>query len=221
MFNNASAPIVEFTLLSGVAGILLVAVILVACIQQYSQPPLSSQLQQRCLGIALALLPLWYLKAGIHAGLEMHFLGLTAATLMIGWRLSFLIATANLLLLSLWHSSSPAQIVIEVLLGVGLPILVSHQVLLLYRRHLPRHFFVYVFCCGFFAAALSMLVRHLALGCFYLLDGQYRAEAVLQDYLNLWPLMLFPEALLNGMAVSLMATYKPEWLGSFEAKDLQ
>ncbi|MFO6425252.1 energy-coupling factor ABC transporter permease [Motilimonas sp. KMU-193] len=221
MFTTASAPVIEFTLLSTVAGVTLFCAILIIGYQQYLRSPLTPELQQRCLGIALALLPIWYLKAGIHAGLEMHFLGLTAATLMVGWRLTFLIATANLILLNLWHASSPAQTVIEILLGIGLPILVTQQILLLYRRHLPRHFFVYVFCCGFFAAALSMLVRHLALGCFYLIDGQYRPEAVMQDYLNLWPLMLFPEALLNGMAISLMATYKPEWLNSFAPEDLK
>ncbi|MCE2573256.1 energy-coupling factor ABC transporter permease [Motilimonas eburnea] len=221
MLASSPAPAIEFTLLSGVAGTLLACLLLVIGYQQYLHPPLLPELQKRCLGIALALLPIWYLKAGIHAGLEMHFLGLTAATLMIGWRLTFLIATANLVLLSFWQGSSVAQTVIEILLGIGLPILVSHQVLRLYRQHLPRHFFVYVFCCGFFAAALSMLVRHLALGGFYLIDGQYRAEAVLQDYLHLWPLMLFPEALLNGMAISLMATYKPQWLDSFQPEDLK
>ncbi|MCE2593380.1 hypothetical protein K6Y31_00915 [Motilimonas cestriensis] len=211
---------IEFTFLSGLA--LLCVIFLVACCLYRTFPfhHIPSDLQQRCLGIAVALLPLWLLKAGLHPGLEMHFLGLTVATLMIGWHLSLLIGVANLLLLGIWQGSSPAQITIEALLGVALPIGITVSVLTGYRRYLPQHFFIYIFVCGFFAAALAMLGRHLALGLFYLIDGQYRASAVTEDYLYLWPLLLFPEALLNGMAVTLMATYRPQWLTSFRDKDL-
>ncbi|MCE0556823.1 MULTISPECIES: energy-coupling factor ABC transporter permease [unclassified Motilimonas] len=216
--NNS--PAIEFTFLSGLA--LLCMIFLVAWCLYRTSPfiRITSDIQQRCLGIAVALLPLWLLKAGLHPGLEMHFLGLSVATLMVGWHLSLLVGVANLILLGIWQGSSPAQLTIEALLGVALPIAVTMGVLTGYRRYLPQHFFIYIFVCGFFGAALAMLGRHLALGLFYLVDGQYRASAVTEDYLYLWPLLLFPEALLNGMAVTLMATYRPQWLASFKYKEL-
>ena len=211
---------IQLTFLSGLACLLLLGLVSHTLYRAYPFISVSLATQQRCLGIALALLPLWYLKAGVHPGLEMHFLGLTAATLMVGWRLSLMIGLANLLLLATWQGSSIAQLGVEGLLGVALPIAISMGILQAYRRYSVAHFFAYIFVCGFLTAALAMLGRHLALGVFYLLDGQHSPHAVLDDYLNLWPLMLFPEALLNGMAVTLMATYRPQWLDSFKENPL-
>ena len=49
--------------------------------------------QHLCLGGAIALVPLWTLRAGLHEGLEIHFLGLTSLTLLLGWRLALLAGT--------------------------------------------------------------------------------------------------------------------------------
>ena len=40
--------------------------------------------QHLCLGSAIVLVPLWTLRAGLHEGLEIHFLGLTSLTLLLG-----------------------------------------------------------------------------------------------------------------------------------------
>ena len=42
--------------------------------------------QHLCLGSAIVLVPLWTLRAGLHEGLEIHFLGLTSLTLLLGGR---------------------------------------------------------------------------------------------------------------------------------------
>ena len=55
--------------------------------------------QHLCLGSAIVLVPLWTLRAGLHEGLEIHFLGLTSLTLLLGWRLALLAPCLTLLIL--------------------------------------------------------------------------------------------------------------------------
>ena len=40
--------------------------------------------------MGLFLMVLWYMKAGVHAGMVYHFLGATLLTLMFGWQLAVL-----------------------------------------------------------------------------------------------------------------------------------
>ena len=46
-------------------------------------------------------------------------------------------------------------------------------------------------------------------------SGYLSWDNIWQNYLVITPLVMFPEALLNGMAVTLMVVYKPEWLKTF------
>ena len=54
--------------------------------------------------IELFLMVLWYMKAGVHAGMSYHYLGATLLTLMFGWQL----AIAGIMI----------QVVILVIMGV-------------------------------------------------------------------------------------------------------
>ena len=45
-------------------------------------------------GGAIVLVPLWTLRAGLHEGLEIHFLGLTSLTLLLGFLLVALLLGA-------------------------------------------------------------------------------------------------------------------------------
>ena len=40
-------------------------------------------------------------------------------------------------------------------------------------------------------------------------SGTYSWHTISADYLSIWPLLLFPEALLNGMTMTLLAVYRP------------
>src|SRR5690625_5480574 len=66
------------------------------------------ELRQQVGVCVLMLIFLWTLKTGIQPGLDVHFLGLTAVTLMLGWRLCIVLAPIALLSLTIfgvypWH----------------------------------------------------------------------------------------------------------------------
>ncbi|WP_418139290.1 energy-coupling factor ABC transporter permease [Oceanimonas smirnovii] len=175
--------------------------------------------QHLCFGGAIALVPLWMLQAGIRDGLEIHFLGLTTLALMLGWRLGLLMATLTLLLVTGFGFETWPEFGENLLLGVILPVSFSYFLFLVIYSYLYRHLFVYIFVAGFFNAALTISVKTVALAAYMVWSGEYSWQIVQNDYLTILPLLLFPEALLNGMAITLLVVFRPQWMCTFYDRD--
>ncbi|MCH7372366.1 MULTISPECIES: energy-coupling factor ABC transporter permease [Aeromonas] len=171
--------------------------------------------QHLCLGSAIALVPLWYLRAGLHEGLEIHFLGLTSLTLLLGWRLALLAPCLTLLILGYFGVTDLADFGAQALIGIGLPVATSWLLFLASWAWMPRHLFVYLFVAAFLGGALSISFKMIASALLMGLDERYSWQVISADYLSIWPLLLFPEALLNGMAMTLLAVYRPHWVNTF------
>ena len=170
--------------------------------------------QHLCLGGAIVLVPLWTLRAGLHEGLEIHFLGLTSLTLLLGWRLALLAPCLTLLLLAYfgvipWPTSAgrpssaspcrwpPAGCCFW---GAGPGCLATSSSTCSWRH---------------FSGALSISAKVLASALLMGVSGTYSWHTISADYLSIWPLLLFPEALLNGMTMTLLAVYRPHWVNTF------
>ncbi|WP_368224214.1 energy-coupling factor ABC transporter permease [Aeromonas sp. s4] len=171
--------------------------------------------QHLCLGGAIVLVPLWTLRAGLHEGLEIHFLGLTSLTLLLGWRLALLAPCLTLLLLAYFGVIPLADIGWQALISVALPVATSWLLFLGSWAWLPRHLFVYLFVAAFLGGALSISAKVIASALLMGVSGTYSWHTISADYLSIWPLLLFPEALLNGMTMTLLAVYRPHWVNTF------
>lgn len=93
--------------------------------------------QHLCLGSAIVLVPLWTLRAGLHEGLEIHFLGLTSLTLLLGWRLALLAPCLTLLILGAFGVTDLAEFGWQALIGVALPVATSWLLFLASWAWLP------------------------------------------------------------------------------------
>jgi len=171
--------------------------------------------QHLLLGSAIALVPLWYLRAGLHEGLEVHFLGLTALTLLLGWRLALLAPCLTLLVLGYFGVIKLADFGWQALIGIALPVATSWLLFLASWAWLPRHLFVYIFVAAFLGGAITISVKIAASALLMGMSGTYPWHTITADYLSIWPLLLFPEALLNGMAMTVLAIYRPHWVYTF------
>jgi uncharacterized membrane protein len=175
------------------------------------------------LGAAVALLALWQIRTGIKPGLTFHFYGIAALTLMFGfWRASFA-GTLILLANAAFGRGSWNALGFDALLVAALPAAVSWGVFRLLDRHLPNHFFVYVLGNGFFGAALSVAAVGLATTALMTLAGAYPLDYLLTHYTPYAALLIsWAEAFSTGMAITVMAVYRPAWLETFDdAKYLQ
>lgn len=174
--------------------------------------------QHLIFGSAAALFVLWLFRAGIHPGLDVHFLWLTALTLVLGLRRALLSAMLALAGITLVGKESWSMFGINGLFGVMLPVVVSYLIYNLSFHKLPRHFLVYVFVCAFIPGALMIALKMGLIGLYYSLDGIYPWQIVKDNYLLLIPLLLFPEAMLNGMTMTLLVIYRPTWVYTFYDK---
>ncbi|MFC3031230.1 energy-coupling factor ABC transporter permease [Pseudoalteromonas fenneropenaei] len=169
---------------------------------------------------AVVLCLLWQIKAGILPGLHIHVLGLTAATLILGWRLGLLSATlATLLSFVLQSETTLAELGDIWLLGAIFPVYFSYGLFLLVYHTLPRHFFVYIFVCAFLAGGLTAAMRIVLTSVYFWASGEYDWHTLQENFFYFSVIMWFPEAMLNGMAITLLITYRPHWVKTFYDKE--
>lgn len=177
------------------------------------------EVRQQVVACILMLVFLWILKTGIQPGLDVHFLGLTAVTLMLGWRLSIVVAPIALLLLTLFGVYPWQDFGVNLFLGMLVPICFTYSVFLLTYSYLSRHLFVYIFIAGFFNAALTIAAQMFSFSVYYKLVGAFPWHVVVNDYFAIVLLMLFPEGVLNGMCIAGLVMYKPNWVTTFLDRD--
>lgn len=169
------------------------------------------------LGATVAVLALWQIRTGIKPGLTFHFYGVAALTLMFGfWRATFagaLILLAN----AAFGRGNWNALGIDTLLVAALPAAVSWGMFRLLERRLPNHFFVYVLGNGFFGAALSVAAVGLATTALMTVSGTYTLDYLLTHYTPYATLLIsWAEAFSTGMAITVMAVYRPDWLETFD-----
>jgi len=204
-------------------GLLWSLVIIIAILsfdkKTYKSLYSTSAQQTGVLACALVFAVLWRIKAGILTGLDLHILGVTAATLILGWRLAILSSLLATALLAAFSQIEVELLPVQLLIGAFIPIIFSYLGFIISYQYLPRHFFVYIFVCAFITAGFIACIK-IAIGAlFYLALGQYNWQELADNYVYLSAIIWFPEAMLNGMAITIMIIYRPHWVKTFYDKD--
>lgn len=176
------------------------------------------KVQHLVFGASVSLFVLWLFRTGIYDGLNVHFLWLTALTLLLGLRWALVSGFITLLGVTIIGLEDWSMFGINGLLAITAPLVGTYLVYNFTFHKLPRHFFVYVFVCAFLTGAAVMALKMFLLGSYYYIDGIHSWDVVRDNYLLLIPLMLFSEAMLNGMTITLLIIYKPTWVYTFYDK---
>ena len=169
-------------------------------------------------GATVAIWIFWQVRASVDAwpGLEFHLLFMTSATLMFGWAFALMVASVVQLGLVLSGEAALISLSLAVSVNAGVAIGVSVFVHQIARKRLPLHFFIYVFVSCALGGALSMLASRLVGMAVLIAAGSYSAEALARgDFILLLPLMMFPEAFVNGALMTIRVAYRPQWVASF------
>jgi uncharacterized membrane protein len=162
---------------------------------------------------------LWVMGAGVHPGLELHLLGVTALTLMFGWQLALVGASLALIGLSALGLYSWAAVGMNGMLLTVLPVALSHGLGRIAYTLLPRHFFIYVLVLAFFGSMLVIGATITASAILLLALGAYPPAIIVHDYLVMLPLIMFPEGFITGMIMTMLVVYKPHWVRTFDDRD--
>ncbi|MCA1978022.1 MAG: energy-coupling factor ABC transporter permease [Thiobacillus sp.] len=169
------------------------------------------------LAATVAILALWQIKTGVKPGLSFHLYGIAVLTMMFGfWRATFagtLVLAAN----AVFGKGAWATLGVDALVTAALPAAVSWNLYRLLDRRLPNHFFIYVLGNGFAGGGLSVVAIGLATTLLMAASGAYSTEYLFAHYTPYATLLIsWGEAFMSGMAVTVMAVYKPHWLESFD-----
>lgn len=171
--------------------------------------------QHLLFGTVFSLFLLWLVRRDFDSGVSYHFIGLTVVTLLLDWPLAIvgaLLAQVGLVLLG---REDLAAMGVNGMLLVVLPVAVTECCARLVERAEPRNPFVYIFCSGFFAAALAALLCLLAVLGVLWFDDLFVMPEWLEDFVGYLWLIIFPEAFINGMLVTALVVFCPEWLETF------
>ncbi len=166
-------------------------------------------------GAIVLLMILWSLRAGITPGQNFHLLGATALCLMFDWQFALMAVSMVVAGTTLNGSGSWETYAVNVLLMGALPVLVTRLLLYLAQRFLPRYFFVYIFANAFLTAALTSLLTGYTAYSLLTLAGAYPADILRREYLPFVLMLAFPEAFFNGLVMSGLVVYRPEWVSTF------
>ncbi|WP_293749827.1 energy-coupling factor ABC transporter permease [uncultured Paraglaciecola sp.] len=208
-----------FTDLQTLAGLLSLAIFyLVSKKLIFSRLISDKKCQHLVFGSAALVFLLWMFRTGIYDGLTVHFLWLSALPLLLGFRWAIFSASLALIGVTLFGKESVEMLGVNFLLGVLAPISLTYGFYSLTFHKLPRHLFIYIFLCAFIPGAMAIGLKMLALSGYFYLDGVYSWQVIADNYLVLTTLMLFPEAMFNGMTITLLIIYKPEWVYTFYDK---
>lgn len=209
----------NFSDLQILAGLLsLASCYLVAKNLIFSRLVLDKKCQHLVFGSAACVFILWMFRTGIYDGLTVHFLWLSALPLLLGFRWAIFSASLALLGVTLFGQERVDMLGVNFLLGVLAPISLTYGIYSFTFHKLPRHIFIYIFLCAFIPGALAIALKMLALSGYFYLDGMYTWRIIEDNYLILTSLMLFPEAMFNGMTITLLIIYKPQWVYTFYDK---
>lgn len=162
------------------------------------------------------LLLLWHITTVNFPGLNYHYLGAMLLTLMFRWQLAFI--AMNLVMLGMTFNGQFdwQTLPINALTMAIVPISIAWIIHRLVQRYLPNHFFIYIFVTAFFGAALTILISLLLTSGLLLVDGVYSFTKLQTDFYPVLPLMMFPEAFITGMLITLLVVFLPESVMTFD-----
>jgi uncharacterized membrane protein len=172
-----------------------------------------SRRQHLLFGTVFALFMLWLVRRDFDTGVSYHFIGMTAVTLLLDWPLA---------LSAGWWRSGLVSLGRQDLAGGRGQRRVADRVAGAGHRRLrdpgraraaAKSLCVYLLF-RIFAAALSALLC-LLVGLAAVVRRAFCHAEWLEDFVGYLWLLIFPEAFINGMVISALVVFCPEWLETF------
>lgn len=171
--------------------------------------------QHLLFGTIFALFVLWLMRRDFETGVSYHFLGMTAVTLLLDWPLAIVVGfIAQLGMLAMGREDLSAMGA-NGLLFVALSVLITEACAIGVERLQPKSPFTYIFCSGFLAAGLAALISLLSAMGLLWFEGIFAMPEWLEDFVGYLWLIIFPEAFINGMIISALVVFCPDWLETF------
>ncbi len=173
----------------------------------------------------LAVFLLWLMNTDIKIGEavtrpSLHLLGATLLTLMFGWAFAVLaislVITVFTLLATPAISDGLLSLPWNILITGIVPASLSYVIFRLVDHYLPNNYFVYIFLAAFINAALALASVILASASVHAISGAFDLQTLTYNYIPYGLILMFPEAFITGMLMSIFVVYRPQWVSTFD-----
>lgn len=176
-------------------------------------------LQHLFLGGVVLVVFMWQMRAGINQQVALHLILATTLTLMFYWPMALIALSLALVSTIYTGKSTWAMFPVNALIVCVVPVFISHWVWRFVDTKLPDNYFVFVFVAGGLGSVLSSLGVGLAVVLVsWNFASAYEFYQFSTNYFMFLPLTLPPEAVINGMILSGLTAYMPDWVRSFDPK---
>jgi uncharacterized membrane protein len=172
----------------------------------------TSTRQHGWMGLTVALLLVWTMRAPIGSGMDLHLAGASLAALMFGARLATVSLAVVLAVVALTGHVAPEGLALQGIAYMLLPALLTVAIQRLVQARLPRNIFVYIFVAGFAGTLAANVLATLAFVGMVWLSAASPQPA--SDYLSYRLLLCWGEAMLTGMLAAIFV-YQPQWMTTF------
>jgi len=170
---------------------------------------------QQFLFATVALALVWSMRVEAVDGLALHFLGMAVITLVFGWRLALLMVSVVGFALAALGVVDFLEVPLMVLLSGALPVAAAWTLLRFSERHLPPHIFIYMYVVGFVGGSLTVLVTMMAYSLVFGLFTDVPWDVIGSEYFQYTLLLVLPEGVLNGMIITGLIMFRPEWVATY------
>lgn len=206
------------TVFQSIASLLLYGGVLLWALARVPWVELAADARRQHLlyGSIFLLCVLWLMRRQFDSGLTFHFIGLTVVTLLLDWPLAIVAGTlAQVVMVVLGMddvSAFGANGLLRILGPVAVTVLISSAL----ERTRPTNLFLYIFISGFFAASVAAVAAVLLGMGMLSWSGVLTPPDTLLEFFGYMLLVMFPEAFINGMIVSGLVVFCPEWVETFD-----
>lgn len=215
---SLSDPLFSAILFWSVQGLGGAALILALILMPHREFYRRSELQHVFYATTLLVAILWWMRGAATPGMEVHFLGMTAVTLVLGWPLAVITGVLASVCTAAVHLQPWSKVAFEALFLGVVPASLSALTLWLVERFLPKHPFVFILGVSFFGAIVVAAVARILVAGYLILATGANPEAVLGQTRVILLLTSFPEGIINGIAVTVLVVYRPQWVRRFNAE---
>lgn len=167
------------------------------------------------LGSGVVLIMLWMIRTTEMYGFVFHLLGVTTLTLMFGWSLAVILSCLALLVVTFNQGGDWLAFPVNAFLLAIVPITLTQFILVPVRSLLPKNYFIFVLVNGFLTGGLVAVISGCMAVGLLVLGGSYAFSELQETVMPFFPLMFMPEAFLNGWAVTLLISFRPQWVVAF------
>lgn len=198
-----------FSWLSNSAGLVLILIILKITVSQ--KFPLFNQ----WLWAVFFLSIIWFMRASLESGINMHLSGAMLMALMFGWRMGFLGMCLVNIITNIFNDALFVNLGVAIMVNALLPVSLSYIIFLLIEAKLPRHFFIYIFGTAFFGSWIMSIMTGVVIALLLGVFDAFSWPLLTNEFLPYYFLMGFPEAFLTAGLVTLFVVFRPEWVYTF------